>query len=614
MVKQTLETKKQVSADKNSKTAPSSYHYEVMPSIQVDTRWLLNRLVADGLVDEQDANLVAGTARTKEQLHHHGLQMIADAQLENQKTGHLLELPTLVTWFSELSGMRKFDIDPLLVDVPAVTAVMSYNFSIRHHILAVETSDDEVTIATTQPYYTDWQHGLLQILGEKKIKRVLVNPEDLYRYRIEFYNLAKSVFGASEATQGASKVGNFEQLLELGTLKNPDANDQHIVNIVDWLLQYAFDQRASDIHLEPRRNVGNLRLRIDGVLHHIYELPANVTAAVTSRIKILGRMNVAEKRKPQDGRLKTLTAGGNEVELRLSTLPTAFGEKLVMRIFDPDVLLRTFAQLGLANEEYQTWQSWIKNPNGIILVTGPTGSGKTTTLYSTLRQLATEEVNVCTIEDPIEMVEAKFNQMQVQQNQSVDFASGVRALMRQDPDIIMIGEIRDLGTADMAIQASLTGHLVLSTLHTNDAPSSITRLLDLGIPSYLMTSTLTGVMAQRLVRTLCPHCKEECAPDAHGWEYLVKPWKAKIPEKIFKPVGCLECRNTGYLGRMGIYEMLTVSDSIKSLIEEDFRLGDLRKLAYKEGMRTLRLSGAQKVANGMTTIEEVMRVTPTHAS
>ncbi len=597
-----------------AQTGDQPFHFEKMPSIQVDTRWLLDQLVSDERLDHQDANLVAGTPRTKEQLQYHGLQIIADAKLKDLKNpSQIFNTATLTEWFEGVCGMPRFHIDPLKIDVPAVTSVMSYNFSERHHILAVDVNEEEVTIATTQPYYTDWQEGLKQILGDKLIKRVLVNPEDMYRFRIEFYNLAKSVFGASESAQHASKVGNFEQLLEIGTLKNPDANDQHIVNIVDWLLQYAFDQRASDIHLEPRREIGTLRFRIDGVLHNIYELPANVTAAVTSRIKILGRMDVAEKRQPQDGRLKTVTATGDEVELRLSTLPTAFGEKLVMRIFDPDVLLRSFQELGLANDEYDTWQAWIKNPNGIILVTGPTGSGKTTTLYSTLRTLATEQVNVCTIEDPIEMVEPAFNQMQVQKKKETDFAAGVRALMRQDPDIIMIGEIRDLETADMAIQASLTGHLVLSTLHTNDAPSSLTRLIDLGVPSYLLTSTLTGIMAQRLVRTLCPHCKEAVETDVSGWEQLVKPWKAKPPKQMYRPAGCLECRNTGYQGRMGIYEMLTVSDDVKALVEDDGKLADLRRLAYKEGMRTLRLSGAQKVANGHTTIEEVMRVTPAHS-
>lgn len=590
----------------------ASYLFGDMPSIQVDTRWILDRLVEAGKLDKLDANLVAGSTRSKDQLLHHGLQMVADAKLSNpQNPTKILALPELTLWFAELVGMSAFHIDPLKVDVPAVTSVMSFAFSERHQILAVSLTDEEVVIATTQPYYTDWEHGLKQTLGDRKITRVLANPEDLHRYRIEFYNLAKSVFGAAqENTQKLSNIGNFEQLLELGSLKDPDANDQHIVSIVDWLLQYAFDQRASDIHLEPRREIGKLRLRIDGVLHNIYELPAAVSAAVTSRIKILGRMNVAEKRKPQDGRLKTRMANGAEIELRLSTLPTAFGEKLVMRIFDPEVLLRSFSELGLTNEESDSWQTWIKNPSGIILVTGPTGSGKTTTLYSTLRQLATEEVNVCTVEDPIEMIEPAFNQMQVQSNIEVDFSSGIKALMRQDPDIIMIGEIRDLETADMAIQASLTGHLVLSTLHTNDAPSSVTRLLDLGVPSYLLSSTLTGIMAQRLVRTLCQHCKVETEVDEAGWQQLVKPWKGSIPKSVFKPVGCVECRNTGYMGRVGIYEMLSFSEQIKDLIDGEFKLKELKKECYKQGMKSLRLNGAQKVVAGLTTIEEVMRVTP----
>ena len=301
-----------------------------------------------------------------------------------------------------------------------------------------------------------------------------------------------------------SGITNLEQMLELGGTKSPEANDAHVVNIVDWLLQYAFDQRASDIHIEPRREKGLIRFRIDGILHHVYELPSAVNTAVTSRLKILGRMDVAEKRRPQDGRIKTKSQDGTEVELRLSTLPTAFGEKMVMRIFDPDVLLRSFNELGLAGDDHRRWQGMTNAANGIVLVTGPTGSGKTTTLYSTLKHLATDEVNVCTIEDPIEMVEPSFNQMQVQHNIDVNFASGVRALMRQDPDITMVGEIRDLETAEMAIQAALTGHLVISTLHTNDAPTAVTRMLDLGVPAYMIKATVLGVMAQRLVRTLSP--------------------------------------------------------------------------------------------------------------
>ncbi len=383
-----------------------------------------------------------------------------------------------------------------------------------------------------------------------------------------------------------------------------------MVNIVDWLLQYAFDQRASDIHIEPRRDKGLIRFRIDGILHHVYELPKAVNAAVTSRLKILGRMDVAEKRRPQDGRVKTKAQNGDEIELRLSTLPTAFGEKMVMRVFDPDVLLRSFSELGLSGEDYDRWHTMTHAANGIVLVTGPTGSGKTTTLYSTLKQLATDEVNVCTIEDPIEMVEPTFNQMQIQHNIDVSFASGVRALLRQDPDIIMIGEVRDLETAEMAIQAALTGHLVISTLHTNDAPTAITRILDLGIPPYMIKATVLGIMAQRLVRTLCPHCKVEEDVDIEAWQLLTRPFRVKPPAKVYAPHGCLECRDTGYLGRMGIYEILPISSRIQPLITSDADLDKIRKTAFSEGMRTLRLSGAQKVGAGFTTIAEILRVSP----
>jgi general secretion pathway protein E len=398
--------------------------------------------------------------------------------------------------------------------------------------------------------------------------------------------------------------------MELGRTGKLDANDQHVVNIVDWLLQYAFDQRASDIHLEPRREMSNVRFRIDGVMHDVYQIPTNVMAAVSSRIKIIGRMDVAEKRRPQDGRLKTRTPDGQEVELRLSTMPTAFGEKLVMRIFDPEVLVRNYRELGFSERDDEIWNSMIDQPNGIILVTGPTGSGKTTTLYSTLKQLAKPEVNVCTVEDPIELVEPSFNQMQVQRNIDLDFSTGVRTLMRQDPDIIMIGEIRDMETAEMAIQAALTGHLVLSTLHTNDAPAAVTRMLDIGVPPYLLQSSILGVMAQRLVRTLCPHCKEATEISDEEWNALVKPWRSRKPDHVMVPVGCLECRNTGYMGRVGIYEMFTFTEKVRKLVNGSSDISELRQQTLKDGLRPLRLSGASKVATGLTTIEEVMRVAP----
>lgn len=584
------------------------------PDIRIDVRWVLDGLMEDGRLSERDMNFVSGQRREKNELNWNPLQFVAKFNLPDQQNEQKkLDIDVLTEWLSKRSGQPVYHIDPLKVDVTSTTSIMSFNFAERHEILAVAVDDDSVTIASGQPYTRDWESGLEQTLKGKVIKRVITNPADLKRFTLEFYNLASSVKGASGG-KGLSNVTNFEQLLHLGELSSPDANDQHIVKIVDWLLQYAFDQRASDIHLEPRRTTGNIRFRIDGVLHDVYELPAAVMAAVTSRIKILGRMDVAEKRRPQDGRLKTKSMEGEEVELRLSTLPTAFGEKMVMRIFDPDVLVRSAAQMGLEDEDYKRWHDMISQPNGIVLVTGPTGSGKTTTLYSSLKQLATREVNVCTIEDPIEMVEPAFNQMQVMENVDLTFADGVRALLRQDPDIIMVGEIRDLETANMAIQAALTGHLVISTLHTNDAPSAIVRLTDLGVPPYMIAATLLGVMAQRLVRTLCPHCKRDAALDTDAWESLISPWKGKQPDRIKQPVGCLECRKTGYMGRVGIYEVMPLSQQLKDMISQSADLRDLRKQAMKEGMRTLRLSGAQKVASGLTTCEEVLRVAPATTS
>lgn len=354
------------------------------------------------------------------------------------------------------------------------------------------------------------------------------------------------------------------------------------MKLVDWILQFAFEQSASDIHMEPRKENGKVRFRIDGVLHTIYNMPSNTLTAVISRIKILGRLNVAEKRKPQDGRLKTRTPKGQETELRLSTLPTAFGEKLVMRIFDPDVLVRSFQQLGFDQSLLQQWQRITQNSHGIILVTGPTGSGKTTTLYSSLKQLATEQVNVCTIEDPIEMLEPSFNQMQVNHAIKLGFADGVRALMRQDPDIIMIGEIRDEDTANMAIQAALTGHLVLSTLHTNDAPSSLTRLHDLGVQPFLTAATILGVLAQRLVRKLCPHCKQQTHINEDEWQHLTFDYIMEMPEKVYRAVGCEECRHTGYKGRIGIYEFMPVSLELKHLIGSHATLNELRSQTKKK--------------------------------
>ena len=574
---------------------------------------ILDWLVADKMVEPP-----AAESLKKERRYYRGtmhpLVIVAEQKWKKGGTASgstLLTLELLTEWLAKRSSMEYLHIDPLKIDFTGVTDIMSSAYATRFRILPVAINAKEAVIATAEPAVRDWEPELARMI-KRDIRRVIANPLDIERYQVEFYNLAKSIKGANRNTS-ISGLSNFEQLVELGKSDKLDANDAHVVRVVDWLWGYAFEQRASDIHIEPRREQGIVRFRIDGVLHQVYQIPASVLAAMTSRIKILARMDVVEKRRPQDGRIKT-RSGEQDIELRISTLPTAFGEKLVMRIFDPEVLVRDFAELGFSAEDQKRWTEMTDRPNGIVLVTGPTGSGKTTTLYSTLKSLATSEVNVCTIEDPIEMVEPAFNQMQVVSAIELGFAEGVRALMRQDPDIIMVGEIRDLETAEMAVQSALTGHLVLSTLHTNDAPSAIARLIELGVAPYLLNATLNGVMAQRLVRTLCPHCKQTVelnrAEDQETWNALVAPWKSKHPARLHKPVGCLECRMTGYMGRVGIYETLLFSQSLKGLVSQNADLVALREQAFKEGMKPLRISGAMKVGAGLTSIDEVLKVAP----
>ncbi|MEG1488271.1 GspE/PulE family protein [Acinetobacter sp.] len=580
-------------------------------NFEMDTSWCLEQLQKDERITERNKLLIQTTHRQREQLKWHPLQWIANFDLVDQSHPQsTLTLNRLCQWIAEKANIPFYIIDPLKADVQALTNVMSQEFAVRNKILAVEIQADKVFIATDQPYKTEWVANLEHSLLPKKIQRVLLSPDQLQRYLVEYYQVSRAVNSSQKSNAYDRDHKGVEALLQLGDTQNPDANDQHIVKLVDWVLQFAFEQGASDIHLEPRKDAGKVRFRIDGVLHTIYKMPANTLTAVISRIKILGRMNVAEKRKPQDGRLKTRTPKGQETELRLSTLPTAFGEKMVMRIFDPEVLVRSFQQLGFEGDLLSDWQALTSHSHGIILVTGPTGSGKTTTLYSSLKQLATEQVNVCTIEDPIEMLEPSFNQMQVNQGIDLGFADGVRALMRQDPDIIMVGEIRDHDTANMAIQAALTGHLVLSTLHTNDAPSSLTRLHDLGIQPFLTAATILGVLAQRLVRKLCPHCKQETFINEQEWKHLTFDYEIEMPNFVFHAVGCEECRHTGYKGRIGIYEFMPLSLESKQLIGANANLNQLRHQAKKEGIEPLRIAGARKVLAGMTTLEEVLRVVP----
>jgi general secretion pathway protein E len=567
-------------------------------------QWLADDQVIS--IEEADRTLARCSAAESSQPP---LQRLSVVGMVRASDGATLSLDDLTQWLAQHVGMEYWRIDPLKVDVGRVAEAMSAAYAERHKVLPVQVSPHEVVVATAEPGLTDWIPEV-ERQTKRSVRLVVSNPQDIKRYTAEFFALAKSVRAVTKA--GAVAQASFEQLVELGrSNRQLDANDQGVVQVVDWLWQYAFDQRASDIHLEPRREQGVIRFRIDGVLHPVYQVPTPVLAAMTARIKLLGRMDVVEKRRPQDGRIKTKGPRGEEVEMRLSTLPTAFGEKTVMRIFDPDTTVKTLDALGFAAHDARRWEDLVHRPHGIILVTGPTGSGKTTTLYSTLKRLATEEVNVNTIEDPIEMIEPAFNQTQVQAHLEFDFAQGLRALMRQDPDIIMVGEIRDLPTADMAVQAALTGHLVFSTLHTNDAPSAIMRLMELGVPPYLINATVLGVLAQRLVRTLCPLCKQP-DPDAkrQAFEDVIKPWQANGHYAPYKPVGCVDCRMTGFKGRMGLYELMALSETFKDKVNREPSMDALRRQAVADGMRPLRVGGAMRVAEGLTTLDEVLLCTP----
>jgi general secretion pathway protein E len=578
-------------------------------SAKLDWRSLLEWLREDGLVSPDDAERTirrfAGT-----QSSQHPLVRLASAGLMRQPGTKVFDVEDLTEWLAGRSNLPYVRIDPLKVDVGRIAEIMSINYAERRHALPLSVGASEVTIATCEPLDSAWT-AEIESHTRKSVRLVLASPPEIARYTTEFYTLSRSVRAATKAGETAA-IASFEQLVELGkTTKQLDANDSGVIQVVDWLWQYAFDQRASDIHLEPRRERSVIRFRIDGMMHTVYQLPPGVMSAMVARVKLLGRMDVIEKRRPLDGRIKTRNPSGDEVEMRLSTIPTAFGEKMVMRIFDPDTTVKTLDNLGFGSHDARRWEELVARPHGIILVTGPTGSGKTTTLYSTLRRLATDEVNVCTIEDPIEMIQPAFNQTQVQSVLELNFADGLRALMRQDPDIIMVGEIRDLETAEMAIQAALTGHLVFSTLHTNDAVSAVTRMNDLGVAPYLIGSTLIGVLAQRLVRTLCAACKvPDAATTKESLDALVRPWRMNSTIKAFRPVGCLECRMTGYRGRAGLYELLSVSDAARSHIQPVADTSKLRQQALQDGLRPLRLAGAMKVAEGLTTIEEVLRSTP----
>jgi general secretion pathway protein E len=517
--------------------------------------------------------------------------------------GKLLTEDAITEVLAQAVGLPYLKINPMKLDLELVTAHISRPFALKHLIVPVGYEDGVVVLAVADPFNEEVVEELRSV-KRMEFRRVLSSRNDILKILREFFGFRASVQAAESEVSAGVDLGNLEQFVRLKTGHEIEGTDRNIISAVDFLLQYAFDQRASDIHIEPKREKSLVRLRVDGVLHNVHVVPKQLHPPIVSRIKMLSRMDLAEKRRPQDGRIKT-SHQDKEVELRVSTLPVAFGEKVVIRIFDPDVLMQELDQIGFYPREYQLYSSFLRRPNGIILVTGPTGSGKTTTLYSSLRTLSSPEVNIVTVEDPIEMVMEEFNQVGVQSGIGVTFDKVLRNVLRQDPDIIMIGEIRDRETAENAVQAALTGHLVLSTLHTNDAPSSVTRLIDLGVPPFLISSTVVGIIAQRLLRKICPACKKErrLAPDE--LEYL----GLKRAGVVWSGEGCPECRGTGYKGRTGIFEVLDVNEAVKGVISERLDLAELQAVARRDGLVTLREQAVRKMLEGISTYEEVIAVT-----
>jgi general secretion pathway protein E len=505
-------------------------------------------------------------------------------------------------------------LDPLKLDMETVTKTIPRSFAVNHLILPLELNNGILEVVT---YYPDNHHVLEDIerANQVKVRPYLSTRTDIKKILSEFFGFQRSITAAESqfGNSGVSTtvdIGNLEQYVRLASAKELSSTDQHIKAAVNHLFSYALEQRASDIHIEPKRDACLVRFRIDGVLHTIYKLPKAVHSAITSRIKSLGRMDIAEKRRPQDGRIKIgRREEGREAEIRVSTVPVAFGEKTVMRILNPDVIFQQLDNLGFSRRDRVVYNSFMTAAHGIVLVTGPTGSGKSTTLYSTLKQIASPEINIVTVEDPVEMVHEEFNQIAVQSQIDVTFSTILRNILRQDPDIIMIGEIRDLETATHAVQAALTGHLVFSTLHTNDAVSTIIRLEDLGLEPFLIASTMLGALAQRLVRRNCPHCIEPYTVDAAGLRKLGFPVMGRETVELKKGKGCLHCRNTGYLGRLGIFEIFPMSEQLRKLIAAKANDSELRQVAIREGMTTLREDAWRKVQAGMTTVEEALRVT-----
>ena len=510
---------------------------------------------------------------------------------------------------AEAIGLAYVKIDPLKLDVQLITRTLSRPFARKHAVLPLEKRKGALVVATANPFDRELFENLHGLTG-MAIEPVLSAPADIHRAIAEIYGFREQIKEAQiQVSGGIVDVSNLEQFVNLTGLDALEASSEPIVAAVEYLFHYAFEQRASDIHVEPRRDETIIRMRIDGVLHPVYRIPKGVHGAIANRLKIMSRLDIAARR-PQDGRIRT-ARGDTEMELRVSTIPTAFGDKIVVRILDQQVLVRDLSELGFLPDERDRFERWLERPHGLVIVTGPTGSGKTTTLYSALEALASPEINIVTIEDPIEMVHEEFNQIAANPKTGTGFAEALRHVLRQDPDVIMVGEVRDGETATQAVQAALTGHLVLTTLHTSDAVGAVARLRDLGVPGFLIAATLTGVVAQRLVRGVCPNCADDVLLTADQVADLGVRHPEEHAGKLIarRGVGCPKCRYTGYFGRTGIYEILAVNHRLRHLIAEGATPEVLARTARQDGLRTLREHAVLKVASGATSFEEAMRST-----
>ena len=520
-----------------------------------------------------------------------------------------MNLDTLTEWLAGKVGLPYLHIDPFKIDFAAVTKVMSNAYATRFRILPVAVTSTEAVIATCEPYVHEWETELARIL-RLEIKRVLANPVDINSYLVEFYNLARSVKGASQQHgTSLSDITNFEQLVQLGASGKLDANDQHIVRLVDWLLQYAFDQRASDIHVEPRRDLANVRFRIDGVLHLQTEADSKIAPALVLRLKLMSGLDISEKRLPQDGRFH-VDIKGNPLDVRISTMPTQYGESVVMRLLNQGTGLLSLERLGMPARMFDKVRSTLKRSSGMILVTGPTGSGKTTALYAALNEINSPDRKIITVEDPVEYRLPGINQVQVHDKIELSFERVLRAALRQDPDVILVGEMRDRTTAEIGLRAAMTGHLVLSTLHTNDAASTPVRLLDMGVPPYMVAMSLNLVIAQRLVRLVCEDCHSPHTPtpQEHAWLRHHGGEDAAGRSSYAKGLGCSRCNGTGYAGRTAVYEMLEMTQALVDAANRGSPIEFVQIAREQIGSATLLHNAMELAGSGRTTIDEAMRV------